>query len=209
MQVWVDTLERFWNKSGESRTYRLHTQTFHTVQYLVLQRYLLAMPIFVKRTVYATHISHTHPRQMGGTDKIAVYLFIGQTHLLPYTGDNSFIAYQCQGHIYAMQRHPVNLLFPAFPVPVGHGITIRANIEHIMMSKRRDYLLLRTVYQLLRKTNVIARPTVKPSTVALHEIIESSTQSHRTTSLYLQHAMVYPILESRFTLKFPFIRFQH
>lgn len=54
IQIWINTLERLWDKS---RTYRLHAQALHTFQYLVLQRYLLAMPVFVKMTVNATHTS--------------------------------------------------------------------------------------------------------------------------------------------------------
>ncbi len=45
--------------------------------------------------------------------------------------------------------------------------------------------------------------------VALHKIVESTAQRHRTISLYLQYTMVYPILKKSFTLKLPFTWFQY
>ena len=77
------------------------------------------------------------------------------------------------------------------------------------MCKRRCHFLRRPLCQLLRKTDVIARPTVKSCMVALHKIVESTAQRHRTISLYLQYTMVYPILKKSFTLKLPFTWFQY
>lgn len=49
---------------------------------------------------------------------------LNNTYSLP----DGFLPGECQCHVNTMECHPVNLLFPAVPVPPHEGIAVSADI---------------------------------------------------------------------------------
>lgn len=159
----------------------------------MLKSQLTGMPVRIQRTVYPAHIPHTHPGQVCRTDKITVYLLFRQSHLLPDTGKNGFIANQGQRHIDAMKSHPVDFLFPACPIPIRHRVAISTDIKIIMIPERGLYPDGRSSRQFFRKTDIIAAPGIHTQTVSLDIIIESPAKRYIVRSFQMQNSILYGI----------------
>ena len=128
-------------KAGKCRSNRLHTQFSHSIQYLVLQFYLLLLPTVRKRAVPTIQIPHTMPWQMCRAGKKSPYILFFQSHFQPHSLGNRLARYGSQRHIDSPQSHPVDFLFPAFPIPIRSCITKGTHIQEISVLIRRMYML--------------------------------------------------------------------
>lgn len=141
------------------------------------------MPFQWQRSVDTAYVTHSHPREMCRTYKVIGNLPVGQSEFLPHTGRNSFICHQCQRHVNAVQGHPVNFLFPAFPVPVGHGVTESHHIEIIMMFERRYDDPFFHIRQFFRQFQTVSTPRGNTRPLRLHIFVETATSSNAATGI--------------------------
>ena len=115
--------------TGISGEHRLHAQRTHTCHNLLLQKLL---PLVVRRryrSAPAFEVVHQPPGLEARAGDVLVD-FVGgvaqaQQHVAPYR----LGARYGQGHVYAVQGHPVDLLLPTVPVPEGHRVGVGAVVE--------------------------------------------------------------------------------
>ena len=119
------------DKPGKRGSHGLHAQLAHAFQYLVLQFYLGLLPPLRQRSVPAVEVAHAMPGQMGRPGEKGSYLLFLQPHLQPHALGYRLAGHGSQRHVHAPQRHPVNLLFPAIPIPIGCGVSKRTHVQEI------------------------------------------------------------------------------
>ena len=145
-------------KAGKCRSNRLHTQFSHSIQYLVLQFYLLLLPTVRKRAVPTIQIPHTMPWQMCRAGKKSPYILFFQSHFQPHSLGNRLARYGSQRHIDSPQSHPVDFLFPAFPIPIRSCITKGTHIQEISVLIRRSLLFQNKIGPSLRQLHMFPAP---------------------------------------------------
>ena len=74
---------------------------------------------------------------MGGAYEVVLYFFVGETEFLPYSGRYGFVGNEGERHVDAVKSHPVDLLLPAVPIPIGVCVAIGHYIIIIVVAKRR------------------------------------------------------------------------
>ena len=133
-------------------------------------------------------VSHPLPGKMGRPRVKFFYFFFRQPQLLPDPDGDPLRGNQSQGHVDAVQSHPVYFLFPAFPGPVGHRVSIGDHIEIIVVAERRNDAARRGVRQLCRPANVLVFPGYHSQTVRFQKIIESPAKGCAAASPDRQHS---------------------
>ena len=109
----------------------MHAQLLHTVQDLLLQFLLTVIPRPRQRTAPPFQVVHLPPGQEGRTGNKPSYLLLTVAQPEQHPPPHTFLAHDGQRQVHPVQGHPVNLLFPALPVPESHRIRERAVIEVI------------------------------------------------------------------------------
>ena len=176
------------NETGKSGTNGGHAQGFHPVQDAVLQGDLFLVPAGGQGAVMIDDVSHPLPGKMGRPRVKFFYFFFRQPQLLPDPDGDPLRGNQSQGHVDAVQSHPVYFLFPAFPGPVGHRVSIGDHIEIIVVAERRNDAARRGVRQLCRPANVLVFPGYHSQTVRFQKIIESPAKGCAAASPDRQHS---------------------
>ena len=90
----------------------------------------MRVPALRLRAAPRRHVVHEEPPVVGSARDEGVHLVEGvaivtHQHFAPH----AFHARDSQRHVDAVQRHPVELLLPAFPAPEGHRVAVGAEIE--------------------------------------------------------------------------------
>ena len=129
--LWVFLDKSHWHKSSKSRSYGMHIQLAHPLQYPMLQLNLLLLPIICQSSIPRIQIPHTMPRQMGRCCKERLLILLFQPQTQPYTFCYSLSSHCCQREVHSMKCHPINFLFPTFPSPKRSCISISTNIQEI------------------------------------------------------------------------------
>ena len=110
-------------------------------------------------------------------DKGPDFLF-REAEFAPYPCENGFASNRGKWHIYAVQCHTVQFLFPLFPSPVGHCVAVGADIHILPVFERGGDNLERAVGKFLRKADIVHCPGAQTHPVGCHIIIETPADSH-------------------------------
>jgi len=70
----------------------------------------------------SVEVAHSVPRQVGGSREVGPDLFVGHAEIFPHFLPNGLLTGNGQGHVDAVQRHPIDETFPIVPLPPKHGI---------------------------------------------------------------------------------------
>ena len=119
---------------------------------------------------------------MSRSCKIIIDFFICQSKLLPYSGRNSFISYQCQRHINTMKSHPVYFFLPTFPIPIRSRISKSTHIHIVMVRNNRGHFPLSLIRPFIRQFTTSSIPTKNTPAVFLYELIKATAQRHITAT---------------------------
>ena len=118
--------------AAETRQHGVHAQFAHAAQNLACQLFLARVPPLGVRTAPTFEVVHAPPGLEAGTRhegigfRLAVVVLLRQQTLPHHVQTDNL-----QGHVDAVQGHPVDFLLPAFPRPGGHGVGEGAIVEVI------------------------------------------------------------------------------
>ena len=147
---------------------------------------LVPVPVVVQDAVMVDKIAHPLPRQMGRTCVKFIYFLLREAQALPYADGNSFRCRQGQGHVDAVQGHPVDFPLPAFPCPVGHGIAVSDGIEVIMMAERGGNPAPGGIRNPGRPADVLVIPGNHAQSVCFEKIVKSAAKGRSAAAAYGQ-----------------------
>ena len=166
------------NKSGKSLIYRGHTKSEHPVIDLMLESYLIFVPLPGHSSVDSSHITHSHPREMCRTCEIGIDLFLTKAELRPDAGKNCLSCNRSQRHTETVKRNPVYFILPFFPSPERSCITISTYIVIQTVTERRSHNRTCGILEFSRKFKTIASPARNSISIRKDVIIESLAQCH-------------------------------
>ena len=112
-----------------ARQYGMHAQLLHTGQYLFLEFLLTTVPGEWQRSTPPFEVVHLPPGKEGRPCDELPYLLFRIAEFQEHIAPHALLTDDGQGQIDTMQRHPVDLLLPALPVPEGHRIRECAVVE--------------------------------------------------------------------------------
>ena len=138
--IGIDAQYILGKEAGKGGTDGFHAQGPHPVQDPVLKGNLVFMPALGQWRVDSAEIPQPHPGQMGGSYEVVVDLLVSESQLFQDAGGDGLIRNKGQGHIYPVQSHPIDFLFPTLPVPVAQCVAVRDHVEIIVVLERRDFL---------------------------------------------------------------------
>ena len=73
-------------------------------------------------------VAHPLPRSVGRSAEHLVDALLADAVLEPDFLHDRFLTLHGQGHIDAVESHPVDLLLPPFPIPVRRGVAEGADV---------------------------------------------------------------------------------
>ena len=132
-----------WHHTGVARQHGLHAQFALAGQDLLGQRLLSLIPPVGVLAAPSLEVVHAPPRLEAGPGNKLVGLVVGISQvlceeLLPHHIET----HDLQGHVDAVERHPVDFLLPALPRPGRHGIREGAIVEIVAVARGRGVFLL-------------------------------------------------------------------
>ena len=158
----------------------------HALQYLLLQRLALIVPSVRVRTAPPFHIVHQPPSLKRRTGYNLVYFGTRVAQLQQHVSPNDIGTHDVEAEIYAVQRHPVELLLPALPVPERHRIRKCAVVEVVavlyvglaalLFLPRRQHLRQTGMHRVPRELNAEALLQILMHTVGY---VHVAVTSHR------------------------------
>ena len=130
--------------AAETRQYGVHAQFAHTAQNLACQLFLALVPPRRVRAAPTFEVVHAPPSLEAGTRHEGIGFRLGIVVLLrQQTLPHHVQTDNLQGHVDAVQGHPVDFLLPAFPGPGGHGVGEGAIVEVIAVVRVTGVRLVR------------------------------------------------------------------
>ena len=113
----------------------MHTELFHAGEYLFLQLLLTIVPRKGQRSTPPFEVVHLPPCQESRTSNELAYLFLRITEFQQHITPHAFLTDDSERQVDAMQGKPVDLLFPTFPIPEGHGIREGTIVKGVTLRK--------------------------------------------------------------------------
>ena len=111
--------------------YGVHAEAFHTGEDLFLQFLLTLVPGERQRSTPPFEVVHLPPGKEGRTGNKLTHLFLSISEFEKHVSPYALLTDDGQREVHPVERHPVDLLFPAFPVPEGHGVAEGTVVEVI------------------------------------------------------------------------------
>ena len=115
--------------TSKARQHRLHVQLALTSNDLLLQGLLILEPRHGQWSTPSVNVLHAVPRQMRRTREVAADFLVGETEVAPHLIPHTLLSRDGQRKVDAVERHPIDEVFPLRPVPPGQGVTESAVIQ--------------------------------------------------------------------------------
>ncbi len=164
--------------------HRVHIESPHPRENLFLQTFLLRVPIVRQRTAPALKIIHRPPSQECRSSDKTAYLFLRITKFQKHVAPHALLTDDCQWHVEAMKRHPVNFFLPPCPVPKSHGVG-ESTIVKVVTQLEVRFMQLRPAHfrQDSREHCLHVVPGQMLTTIIFQIPVESSGDIHPCVAL--------------------------
>ncbi len=127
--VGIDFFQAFGDVAGKGGKDGTHVELALAGRDFLLQLELTVEPRLREGSLPGIHVGHAVPGQMGGACEVGSHLLVGDAELGPHLIPDGFLAGDSQRQIHAVEGHPVDEVFPIFPLPPGHSVAESAVVE--------------------------------------------------------------------------------
>ena len=107
----------------------MHVQLTFPGRDAFLKHQLSVEPRHRQRRKPPVDVYHAMPGQMSRTGEIVADRRVGEAELTPHLVPDAFLAGDGKRQIDAVERHPVDEVFPFVPSPPWHGVTVSAVVQ--------------------------------------------------------------------------------
>ena len=154
----------------------------------MLQGNLRLVPRLRGGAVQLAHVAHAHPRHVARTREIVVYLFVRKSQFAPYAGENGLAGDRGDRHVEPVEGHPVDLLLPLLPTPVGRRVAVGADVVVEPVAEGRHDPAARRVGKAVWQFDAAAAPRHRAVAVGGEIVVKTPADGHRTAARDIEDA---------------------